>query len=71
MRVRTVGGRGCLTGKGLTVGSTRVEYEMPKADADEIRVAPCEQPIIENVRYRIPLDGLVREIDGFEGATVA
>lgn len=69
VRVRTVGGKGYLTVKGLTVGATRVEYEyeVPAADADEMLDALCEQPIIEKLRYRIPLDGMVWEIDEFEG----
>ncbi len=69
VRVRTIGATGFLTVKGLTVGATRVEYEyeIPASDAEAMLDNLCEQPIIEKVRYRIPLDGLVWEIDEFEG----
>lgn len=69
VRVRTIDDKGYLTIKGLTVGATRVEYEyeIPSADANEMLDNLCEQPIIEKLRYRIPLDGLVWEVDEFEG----
>jgi len=68
VRVRTVGERGYLTVKGITVGATRkeFEYEIPAADAAAL-LELCEQPLVEKVRYRIPADGLTWEVDEFEG----
>jgi adenylate cyclase len=68
VRVRTVGERGYLTVKGITVGATRkeFEYEIPAADAAAL-LELCEQPLVEKVRYRIPAGGLTWEVDEFEG----
>ncbi|HXY52824.1 MAG TPA: CYTH domain-containing protein [Terriglobales bacterium] len=69
VRVRTVGDKGFITIKGITVGATRseYEYEIPVADANEILDKLCERPLIEKTRYRIPQGGLLWEIDEFEG----
>ena len=69
VRVRTVGDKAYLTIKGITVGASRpeYEYEIPVADANEILDQLCERPQIEKTRYRIQHDGLVWEIDEFEG----
>lgn len=69
VRIRTVGERAFLTIKGITVGSTRVEYEyeIPVADCNAMLDGLAEQPIIEKKRYRIPFGGLVWEIDEFFG----
>jgi len=68
VRVRTVGDRGYLTVKGLTVGATRreFEYEIP-ADDTAALLEMCEQPLVEKVRYTIPFGGLAWEVDEFEG----
>lgn len=68
VRVRTMGGRGFLTVKGLGTGASRpeYEYEIPLADATAL-LAICEQPLVEKVRYRIPCGDVVWEIDEFEG----
>jgi len=69
VRIRTVGDRAFLTVKGITVGSTRVEYEyeIPVADCNAMLDGLAEQPIIEKKRFRIPFGGLVWEIDEFFG----
>lgn len=69
VRVRTVGDSGFLTVKGITIGATRLEFEygIPAPDAASL-LEMCEQPLVEKVRYKIPLDGLVWEVDEFEGA---
>jgi adenylate cyclase len=69
VRVRTVGDRGYLTIKGITVGATRkeFEYDIPVSDAAAL-LELCEQPLVEKVRYRIPFAGLTWEVDEFEGA---
>lgn len=69
VRIRTVGDRAFLTVKGITVGSTRVEYEyeIPVADCNAMLDGLAEQPIIEKKRYRIPFGGLTWEVDEFFG----
>jgi len=69
VRVRTVGDRGFLTIKGITVGATRHEFEypIPAEDANAL-LDLCEQPLVEKVRYAIALGGLIWEVDEFEGA---
>jgi adenylate cyclase len=68
VRVRTVGDKGYITVKGITVGAKRAEYEyeVPVGDANEI-LELCELPLVEKTRYRIPYGGLVFELDEFEG----
>jgi CYTH domain-containing protein len=69
VRIRTVGPRAFLTIKGVTVGSTRVEYEypIPTEDCNAMLDGLAEQPIIEKKRYRIPFEGHVWEVDEFFG----
>ena len=69
VRVRTVGDKGVITVKGISTGATRseYEYEIPRADADEMLDRLCERPLIEKTRYRIPGDGVVWEVDEFDG----
>lgn len=58
VRVRTIGDKGFLTVKGLTVGCTRLEfeYEIPYSDAEKMLDELAEKPIIEKLRYVIPSD---------------
>ncbi|RCK77885.1 MAG: Adenylate cyclase [Candidatus Ozemobacter sibiricus] len=69
VRVRTVGDRGFLTIKGVTVGATRAEYEyeIPVQDANEMLTNLCEKPLIEKNRYTIDLGPVTWEIDEFFG----
>jgi adenylate cyclase len=69
VRVRTVGVKGFLTIKGVTVGVTRseFEYEIPAADANAMLDSLCERPLIEKNRYTIVHAGLNWEIDEFFG----
>lgn len=69
VRVRTVGEKGFLTIKGLTVGVTRseFEYEIPAADANAMLNDLCERPLIEKNRYKVVHAGLTWEIDEFFG----
>ncbi len=69
VRVRTIGDKGYLTIKGITVGATRAEYEyeIPAAEANEMLDDLCERPIIEKTRYKIPCGGLTWEVDEFAG----
>jgi len=67
VRVRTVGERGYITVKGITVGAKRseFEYEIPRADADSMLDYLCERPIIFKTRYTVPHREHVWEIDDF------
>jgi CYTH domain-containing protein len=69
VRVRKVAGEGYLTVKGRTVNATRAEYEyvIPSQDADAMLDELCARPLIEKTRYRIEYQGLVWEVDEFEG----
>lgn len=69
VRIRTAGDKGFITIKGVSVGATRseYEYEIPVADANEMLDRLCERPLIEKTRYRVVHDGVVWEIDEFEG----
>lgn len=69
VRVRVAGPQGSITIKGKTIGARReeFEYEIPLADAQRLLDALCKRPLIEKVRYTLPLGGHVWEIDVFEG----
>ena len=69
VRVRTVDEKGFITVKGISVGAARseYEYEIPAADANEMLDRLCERPLIEKTRYRIPMAGVVWEVDEFAG----
>jgi adenylate cyclase len=69
VRVRTVGDHGFLTIKGRTAGATRAEYEypIPRDEAEALLDNLCLTPLIEKVRYAIPYQGLVWEVDEFLG----
>lgn len=71
VRVRTIGGKGYLTVKGIATGATRseYEYEIPAADADAMLTDLCEKPLIEKNRYKIRTGQghHVWEIDEFFG----
>jgi adenylate cyclase len=69
VRVRIEGDSAMLTIKGRTQGMTRSEWEypIPIADAQAFLDNLCERPIIEKYRYRIPMEGMVWEVDEFLG----
>ena len=69
VRVRTIGSRGFLTVKGVTVGASRTEfeYEIPVDDANAMLDHLAEKPLIEKNRYKIPAGKYVWEIDEFLG----
>ncbi len=69
VRVRTAGDQGYLTIKGPSQGSVRAEFEypIPLADALELLDTLCDRPFIDKTRYRIPVAGLVWEVDEFHG----
>ncbi len=69
VRVRLVDRQGYLTIKGKNTGMTRLEFEyaIPLADAQVMLDLLCRRPLIEKYRYRIPLNGVVWEVDEFLG----
>ncbi len=69
VRVRLIRDKGWLTIKGITVGATRAEYEyeIPADEASEMLDNLCERPLIEKMRYRIEHQGLIWEVDEFDG----
>lgn len=68
VRVRLEGDAGKLTIKGETSGVSRLEleYEIPRADAEQL-LALCERPLIEKVRHTEEHAGKTWEIDVFGG----
>jgi adenylate cyclase len=69
VRVRIQDTVAMLTIKGRTRGVSRGEWEypIPMADAQQFLDVLCEKPIIEKIRYRIPFEGLLWEVDEFFG----
>lgn len=69
VRIRTAGGRGYLTIKVTVSTLTRkeYEYEIPFTDAQEMLSGMCIGTVIEKVRYRIPYEGFIWEVDEFLG----
>jgi len=69
VRVRIAGDTAYLTIKGISVGASRLEYEyeIPVIDADMMLNQLCVRPFIEKKRYEILSDGLIWEVDEFEG----
>ncbi len=72
VRVRIAGAKAYLTIKGPTNGLSRAEYEyaIPLDDAREMLETLCDRPLIEKIRYRLPIGPLVWEIDEFKGENV-
>jgi CYTH domain-containing protein len=69
VRVRTIEDKGYLTIKGITKGVSRseFEYEISVEDANTMLDEICEKPIIEKKRYKVPVGGLIFEVDEFFG----
>ena len=58
-----------LTVKGKLMGVSRTEYEyaIPIADAQEMLDRLCSRPLIEKIRYKVPIGEVTWEIDEFLG----
>ena len=69
VRVRTIADKAYLTVKGVTEGISRAEfeYEIPVEDANALLDGLCERPLIDKVRYKIPLGNHTWEVDEFFG----
>ena len=70
VRIRIKGNKGFLTikGKGNESGASRFEWEkeIPVTDAEQL-LSLCEKGIIDKIRYEIPIENHIYEIDVFSG----
>lgn len=69
VRVRTIGNKGFIAVKGVTIGASRLEfeYEIPFEDCCQMLDVLAQKPLIVKKRYSIPFAGLVWEVDDFSG----
>jgi len=69
VRIRIAGEAAYLTIKGPASGLSRAEFEysIPISDAEEMLQTLCDRPLIQKVRYRLPIGPVVWEIDEFQG----
>ncbi len=68
VRVRKAGPSAYLTIKGISHGTTRLEFEypIPLPDAEAL-FAMCVSPLVEKMRYTIDYHGKRWEVDEFHG----
>ena len=69
IRIRISDGDASLNIKSATLGITRSEYDypVPLKDAKEMLETLCIKPLIEKIRYYVPVDNHIWEIDVFSG----
>ena len=69
VRVRIVGEKAFLTIKSRCSGlaSLEFEYPLPLEDAHTLLEQVVREPPVEKIRYRIPCNGLIWEVDEFLG----
>jgi adenylate cyclase len=69
VRIRITGAEARLNLKSAEVGTTRLEFdwEVPRAEAEQILDRLCHRPLIEKVRHLVPCGGHLWEVDEFEG----
>lgn len=68
VRVRLAGSDAFLTIKGPVTGISRAEFEYPIPQQDAREMLPlCDGPIVQKIRFKIPHEGHVWEVDEFEG----
>lgn len=67
VRIRVGPGKACVTIKGPRNGLARreYEYEIPRADADEILNTLSGGRILKKTRYFVPHDGLIWMVDAY------
>jgi adenylate cyclase len=68
VRVRRAGDHAFMTVKGRTVGASRAEFEYAIPVEDAVALLEMCPVVVEKVRYRIPVEGVVFEVDRFAGA---
>ncbi|MDE5998358.1 MAG: CYTH domain-containing protein [Muribaculaceae bacterium] len=71
VRVRIKDDKGFLTIKGKNSGAVRAEfeYEISLEDAKKL-LSMCVPPILEKIRYIVPFEGHIWEVDEFLGNKV-
>jgi adenylate cyclase len=69
VRVRSAGTAAWLSVKAMVRGLSRDEFEyaIPVAEAEHLLRTLCLPPLLEKVRYRVPVAGHVWEVDEFGG----
>ncbi len=69
VRVRIYGSEAFITVKGKNKGDTRLEFEypIPVEDAEQM-LQMAEGKVLRKIRYRVPYEGNVWEVDEFKGA---
>ncbi len=70
VRVRTSGQDAWLNIKSLDMGRARLEFEykIPIEEADELLDQLASGPCVDKIRHYVARDGLLWEIDEFQGA---
>lgn len=68
VRIRVAGTQAFITVKGLSRGAQRAEfeYEIPVTDAHQL-LTLCLEPTIEKIRYHVPFEGFIWDVDEFGG----
>jgi adenylate cyclase len=68
VRVRLYGERATLTIKTRKKGRTRLEfeYEVPRADAEQLLRTECGASVLAKVRHYVPFEGFTWEVDVYE-----
>jgi len=69
VRIRLTESNAWVTIKGARTGISRLEfeYEIPRADAEQMLVALCQGFVLEKVRHTVPFGGLDWTIDVYMG----
>jgi len=69
VRIRIVNQKAWITVKSSSDGLVRNEWEypIPADDAKAMLENLCIQPVIEKIRYRIPYEGMMWDLDVFYG----
>ncbi len=69
LRLRIAGDQAFLTVKMLqdNLSALEYEYEIPFRDAKEMMTKLCDRPPVEKIRYRIPHEKMIWEVDVFLG----
>lgn len=69
VRVRSMGGKGYLTLKGVAEGISRseMEYEIPVDEAEYMLRNFCGDRVVSKTRYLAEIEGFIWEIDEFSG----
>ncbi len=69
VRIRVTGDKANINIKSMTIDISRAEYEypLPVQEANTILHSLCFKPLIEKTRHYVNENGLVWEVDVFEG----